>query len=260
MSEENNISSSDQFQMVLKSVMNLPGVRIVRLDFLLQELSKKFPVEIVDKAILFNPLYAGIHVNDLETIATNCINHETNQVTVISTVAGIPEELSILGTVTADTLLYIGHIIRIVQKLIYLYGWNELYISSREFDDEIMNQLTLFIGIMFGVHGATSAICRTSYSKAAKLEKTQAQKDLIKTTIDPIVNKVATLLDQKLTKEISAKGVSKAVPESVGVITGMTYLTFKPKAKKLKNYLKTLPNATNDYVDLTEEDLFIEIE
>jgi len=42
----------------------------------------------------------------------------------------------------------------------------------------------------------------------------------------------------KMTKDVFAKGVSKAVPVVGGVVSGgLTYATFKPMAKRLQKYL-----------------------
>lgn len=237
-------ATEDKFQMVLKSAMNAPGVRIIRADFLEKELSRKFPSDIVQKAIQTTPAAAGINISDLETIAQGCIQYETNKAVALSTIAGIPGGFAMALTVPGDTIQYFGHIIRIVEKLIYLYGWDELYNSNGEFDDETMSQLTLFIGVMFGVNGAASAVTKLASSMAMKVEKTIAQKTLTKGWLYPIVKKIAQIMGLKMTKNIFAKGVSKIIPLIGGVISGgLTYVTYKPLAKKLKEYLETLPNA-----------------
>ena len=147
--------------------------------------------------------------------------------------AGIPGGFAMMGTVPGDTIQYFGHIIRIVQKLIYLYGWDEMYNSNGEFDDETINQLILFIGVMFGINGATAAVTKIANSMASKVEKSLAQKALTKGWIYPIVKQIAKLMGMEMTKEVFAKSVSKIIPVIGGVTSGaLSYFTFKPMAIK----------------------------
>ncbi|WP_010235038.1 hypothetical protein [Clostridium arbusti] len=250
-----NISNDSKFFMILKAAMNVPGVQIRRNDFLRKELSIEFPANVVDMAIEKNPASAGITVTQLEKIAKSCISYETNKVTAISAVAGIPGGFAMIGTVPVDTTQYFAHIIRILQKLIYLYGWKELYNSNGDFDDDTTNQLTLFIGVMFGVNSANSAITKLAQSAAVKGEKSLANKALTKGMIYPIVKKIAEKLGVRMTKEIFAKGVSKIVPVLGGVISGgLTYATFKPSAVRLKNHLKKLPTVDVEFYKTKHKD------
>ncbi len=248
MSESVEVSSETKFFMVLKSAMDLPGVKINRDNFLQKELSKRFSKETVNLAIKKNPAYAGITVKQIEEIAKSCINYETNQVTLISTMAGVPGGLAMVGTIPADTVQYFGHILRILQKLIYLYGWSAIYNSKEDFDDETINQLTLFIGVMFGVTAATGAVAKLAGNMAMKFEKSLVNKALTKGTIYPIVKKVATTLGVKMTKEVFAKSIGKVIPVIGGVISGgLTYATFKPSALRLEKHLKKLPTADVEF-------------
>lgn len=236
--------NNDTFFTILKSAMNVPGVKIKRREYLEKELIKYFPENIVNIAIEKNPASAGISIDQIEKIAKSSIKYETNKVTTISTIAGIPGGFSMIGTIPGDIIQYFTHIIRILQKLIYLYGWKELYNVNYEFDDETMNQLTLFIGVMFGVQSANSAITKLSSIMAQNIQKSLVNRALTKGTIYPIVKKIARILSIKMTKEIFAKGVSKVVPLIGGAVSGaITYATFKPSANKLKKHLETLPTS-----------------
>lgn len=259
----NDIETTDdgKFFMILKAAMNVPGVQIKRNKFLQKELSKYFSEDVVELAISKNPAYAGITTTEIEKIAKACIDYETNKVSGISAAAGIPGGLAMIGTVPADTAQYFAHIIRILQKLVYLYGWKELYNAEGDFDDETTNQLTLFIGVMFGVNAANAAITKLAQSVAIKVEKSLANKALTKTFIYPIVKKVAQILGVQMTKEIFAKGVSKVVPVLGGLISGgITYITFKPSARRLKKHLMSLPTADVNFFRKNYEDNVIDME
>lgn len=233
--------SNIDFELVLKSAVSLPTVRIDRRAFLKSELNKYCPKDQVLDAIENNPAHAGIPVSVINKIADSCINFETNKVSAISFASGLPGGLAMFGTVPADLAQYSGHILRILQKLIYLYGWEELIPEDGKLDDETNNMLTLFVGVMFGANGAATTITKVSAGAAQQASKKFASKALTKGMIYPIVKKVSQAIGVKMTKEIFAKGVSKVIPIVGGVVSGgITYVTYKPMAYKLKRYLGTL--------------------
>lgn len=243
---ENN--NAGNFQMVVKSAMNLPGVQIKRNDFLRKELSPKFKPEIVELAIQKNPAQAGITTKEIATIAKGCINFETNHATALSFAAGLPGGVWAFGTIPADLAQYYARLIRILQKLVYLYSWPELYNTDGEFDDETQMQLILFLGVMVGVGTANTAVAILAQTAAAKVEKDLIRKALTKGTIYPIVKKIAQILGVKMTKEVFAKGVGKVVPVLGGVVSGaLTYATFKPMSWRLKEHLEKLPMADVEF-------------
>lgn len=241
-------NESRTYELMIKTVASLPMVRIDRDNFLRRELIKYYTKEQVEVAIENNPAYAGIDIETINKIAKSCINYETNKVSAISFGAGLPGGLAIAATVPADITQYFGHIIRILQKLIYLYGWEELFDDEGNMDDETSSMLTLFIGVMFGVNGAASTITKLSASAAQKASKSIAAKALTKGTIYPIVKKIAQALGVKITKETYAKGVSKAIPIVGGFVSGgLTYVSYKPMAIKLKKHLATLKWADPNF-------------
>lgn len=248
MSEIVNKGEILDFEMLLKSVARLPWVRIDREKFLQSALKPYFGDEIVSKAIVQNPAYAGITVEQIDAIANSSIKFETRNVSAISFAAGLPGGLAMAGTIPADLAQWFGHILRILQKLIYLYGWPDLYDESGGMDDETANLLTLFVGVMFGVAGAANAIAKVADAAAGRAAKVIARKALMKGWIYPIVKKVAGVLGIRMTKDIFAKGVSKMIPVIGGFTSaGLTYSTFRPMAIKLRDHLSTLKFADTDF-------------
>ncbi|WP_111928698.1 hypothetical protein [Clostridium tertium] len=233
--------NNNTFELALATALNLPMVHIDRKEFLYKELIKLCPREQVDVAIQNNPAYAGVELSIIEKIAKSCINYETNKVSTISFAAGIPGGFTMAATIPADITQYFAHILRILQKLIYLYGWEEILAEDGKLDDDTTNMLTLFVGIMFGVNGAAKTITQISALAGQKASKDIAARALTKGTIYPIVKKIAQTLGVKMTKDIFAKGVSKVIPIVGGVASGgLTYVTYKPMAYKLKKHLETL--------------------
>ena len=159
------------FETALVEVAKLPMVKIDRELFLRKELRNHYSKEVVDLAILHSPAYAGIKTTDIDRIAKNCIIAETRRVTIISAATGIPGGLAMIGTVSVDIMQYLGHLLRILQELIYLYGWQDLNLNESELDEETKNILTLFIGVMFGISGAVKAINGIAVWQQIKLQR-----------------------------------------------------------------------------------------
>lgn len=265
MTAEENQASAEQFEMILSTAAQLPGVKIDREKYLAGALGRKFSSEVVATAIESSPAAAGIEPEKLSSIADASIRYETTKVTALSTAAGIPGGLAMAGAIPADMAQYFAHVLRIAQKLAYLYGWDNLFSGTEEdIDDETKNLMILFVGVMFGVSGATEAIAQISKVVATAVEKRLAQEALTKGAIYPVVKKVATYLGIHMTKSIFSRGVSKVIPVIGGIISGgITLATYAPMSLKLKDYLAGLEMANPqtyvaEVVEVDEVDAFEE--
>ena len=213
------------FETVLVESSKLPMVKIDRELFLRKELKGRYNPEVVEKAIRYSPAYAGISVEEINRIAKSCITAETTRGTAISAVAGIPGGFALIGTVPADFTQYFAHILRIVQELIYLYGWKELNLDSTEMNQETKNLLILFVGIMFGV------------------------------------KRVAALVGVRMTKQIFSKGVAKVVPFVGAAISGgVTFITYNLMAEKLREYLASNELASVEHYKQMVDEAIIDVE
>ena len=218
---------------ILIQAVKIPGVKVQRSESLYKELIKYYSEEQVLKAIKDNPASAGILRSKITEIADQMIDYETNKVSAISFAAGLPGGAAMAATIPADVAQYFGFMLRVMQKLAYLYGFSDFELNGENISDETMNQLLIFLGVMFGVNGANQGVKIIAETASKKVSKSLAQKVLTKTTLYPIVKKVATTLGFKMTKDVSAKGVSKIVPIVGGIVSGgLTYVTFKPCAIK----------------------------
>lgn len=235
---DERIQAIDVEQLV-RDAMTLPGAKVNRSEYLKKQLRKYYPESMVEEAVRTNPIKAGVKKSGIEMIAKETINFETNQVSAVSALAGMPGGLVIAATMTADTIQYFVSMIRTAQKLAYLYGYPEMEIGSDVLDDGAMNELMIFLGVMFGVQGAEVALKKLAAVMAVNVEKQLARKALMKTTIYPIVKRMAKIIGVQMTKEIFAKGVSKTVPVVGGVVSGgLTFVTFKPCCKRLQKELE----------------------
>lgn len=249
------------FETVLVEAAKLPMVKIDRELFLRKELRNRYPKDVIELAIEYNPAYAGIESEDIYEIAKSCIVSETRKVTSLSAVAGIPGGFAMLGTIPADLAQYFGHILRILQELIYLYGWQELKLDENELNEETKNILTLFVGIMFGVDGAVKVVNKIAEQVAKQIAKKLPRKALTKGVVFPVVKKVAGLLGVQMTKEIFAGSVSKTVPVIGAVVSGtLTYVTYRPMAEKLQKYLASCEVADVESYKSMQDEEVIDVE
>lgn len=247
---------------VIQKAVKLPVVRVNREKFLYKELIKFYPEDTVRLAIEKNPAYAGIERDRINSISKHVINYETNKVSALSFAAGLPGGVAMAATVPADVVQYFGFMIRTMQKLAYLYGFSDFNLNEEEVSDETMNQITIFLGVMFGVQGANAGVKKIAAAAAQKVSRTLAHKALTKGTVYPVVKKIAQAVGIRMTKQIFAKGVSKIIPVVGGFVTGvLSYLTFKPCAKKLKKSFMDLPLSDPEfYKNQNSEIIDIEID
>ena len=149
------------FEKVLYAAMRTPGVKIKRDAFLRKELIKYCPEDVIREAIRYNPAKAGISKKIINKVSMSVINYETTKVTAISVAASIPSSAAAaaaVGAASADITSYFAHILRVVQELAYLYGFEQFEFNEDNVDSETMNFLMVFLGVMFGVQGAASTL------------------------------------------------------------------------------------------------------
>lgn len=143
---------------------------------------------------------------------------------------------------------------RLAQELAYIYGYKDIWDNGDLDIEQVKGELTLFLGVMFGVGGSASAVKMLSSSIAKQVLKKLPQKALTKTIYYPIIKKTATLIGVKITKQTFAKGVSKIIPVLGGVISGgLTYASMKPMGSRLKDTLA-------ESISYTEEEAKRDIE
>lgn len=231
----------------LRQAMRVPGAKIDREKFLRKELSHRHPKVIVERAIEHNPAYARIDRYEIDKLAKHAIDYETNKATAISFTTGLPGGIVGVATMSADIAQYFVFMLRVIQELAYLYGFDEFNLNDEDdlennFENEALNEIVVFMGVMFGVEGAGTLIKLLAQSTGKAVAKKLARQALMKTAIYPVVKKIAPWLGIQMNKQIFAKGVGKAIPVVGGVFAGgLTFATFKPCANRLKWKLRELP-------------------
>ena len=238
--------------------LNVPGVRIDRAHFLQKEFQTKLPQAVIDDAIAYNPLHAGISLELINNIADEVIKYERTCVSGISAALGMPGGIAMAATIPTDIAQYYGYMLRATQKLMYLYGFPAINMEEKgqTFDSETLNILIICLGVMYGAAGAGNALKAMAKALAAGVEKQLLRRALTKGTIYPIVKSVAKWFSVKMTKEVFAGFFKKAIPVVGGVIGGgITFLSFKPCCDKLKASFQNTMLSNPDYCSTEEDDL-----
>ena len=242
--------------------LKIPGICIDRDQFLRSEFMKDFSTETIDDALEFNPAHAGITTDQIEKYANEVIKFERNCVTGISAALSTPGGVAMAATIPADIAQYYGYMLRVTQKLLYLYGFPQIDVKEkgRKFDTETLNILTLCLGVMYGVAGANNALKAVAKALGAGVQKQLMKKALTKGTVYPVVKSVAKWFGVKMTKEVFTGFFKHAIPVVGGVIGGgLTYMSFKPCCDKLKQSLQDTVLSNPDKqeldsaIDVTEE-------
>lgn len=243
--------------------LRVPGIKINRAEFLKRELFKNHPQNVIDVAIANTPAQAKIPLIEIDKIADEVIKFERNCVSGISAALSTPGGLAMVATIPADVAQYYGYMLRVAQKLLYLYGFPEIDTEEKgqKFDSETMNILILCLGVMYGVAGANNAIKAMAKALATGVEKKLIRAALTKGTIYPIVKSVMKWFNVNLTKKIFAEAFKKAIPVVGGAIGGgITFVTFKPCCDKLKASLQDtlLSNPNHNISDEESTAIIIE--
>jgi hypothetical protein len=220
---------------VLSTSINLPFVKVNREEFLHKELSKFCtPMEVM-VALEESPLDV-LTKKEIDKLANQCISYHLTMVCGTSALMGLPGGWWMAGTIPADVTQFYGHILSLMQKLIYLYGWPSLTDVKNQLDDESLNIMTLFVGVMMGNKMAIEALAKL----ATQMSKNAGVK-ISETVLAHYAVKIAQWIGINMTKEGFAKGVGKVIPLVGAPISAtITYYTFRPMARRLKKHLDEL--------------------
>ena len=260
--DENGNGQIDIEDFIIKA-MKTPGIRIQRDSFLRKELTVQCGKQKTEEAIRTNPRKAGIDAAVIDKIADNVIKLERNKATISSTgLAAIPGEVAVqVATTAADLTQYYVFLIRVAQKLMYLYGFPQLGDKNEDgsfvIDSGTMNLLMLSIGAMYGLQEAVKAIKWVAKGFAVGTQKALMKKALTKGVIYPLVKAVFKKLSVSITKEIFTKFIANSIMFVGSVLCGgITYFSFDSCCSNFKAIIKE--TALNNPDNQVEEPGFIE--
>ena len=226
------------FNEVLAVAAEFPGVKIEREEFLQNNFSSRFDSEMVTQIVQTSPIRAGVNESVLHEIARECIDYEQMKVSALSFVTGSGGFVGI----APDFAQYLAHVLRISQKLAYIYGYPEILSIEGSMDEKTQKIILLFIGIMYGVSGANKVIAEISKSLAGKVGKDILRAALTKTAWYPLLKQVCKQVGIKVTKDALSKTTTKVIPVIGGMFSaGFSYYYFGKEAKRLHKALRENP-------------------
>ena len=224
------------FEQIFNMACELPYCKINREEYLTKQLTGLVSQEQLKTALEDGTVNAGITIEILNHVARSSITNETSKATLISAAAGLPGGVAMVATVPADLVQFYAHVLRIAQKLAYIYGAKEI-----AFNDSTETTIMIYLGAMFGVTAAGAALVKFAAANAAKIGAKVAKQPLAKHAIYNISKKILAWVSVKLTKDVTGKAVTKAIPIVSGVLSGgLSVATFLPMANRLKNQLSKL--------------------
>ena len=234
------------WERILMASMALPGAKVDRASYLDSQLSSHCDDHQVIQAILNRPAEAGLSPDLIDKLADDCIRRHVLLASGTSFAAGVPGGFAMAGTIPADMAQFYWHALVLAQKLAYLYGWPDL-LEEGKVDEQTEFQLTLLIGAMLGAAVANETLAELAKRVAEQTFRRIPRQALTKTWYYPIVKQVGKWIGVSVTKRGFAGGVAKVVPVIGGIFSaGVTAVTMRPMAKRLKNHLSTLRYAFPD--------------
>lgn len=226
------------FNEVLAVAAEFPGVKIEREEFLQNNFSSRFDSEMVARIVQTSPIKAEVNESVLHEIARECIDYEQMKVSALSFATGCG---GLVG-IPADLAQYLAHVLRISQKLAYIYGYPEIFSIEESMDEKTQKLILLFIGVMYGVSGANKVIAEISKSLASKAGKDILRSALTKTAWYPLLQQVCKQVGIKVTKDALSKTTTKVIPLIGGLFSaGFSYYCFGKGAECLHETLRENP-------------------
>ena len=229
---------------VISTAIQVPGVKVSR-EVFLREQFKDLPQEKIALILEKGPVEAGCTRAELKKKANRIIKERTAISTGASVVAGLPGGVALAATMTLDVVQFYGIALRMAQELVYLYGEADIWCEETPDPDRVTNQLILYCGVMLGVSGAAQTVRVMSSALAKQALKKLPKMHLTKKLYFQVIRSIMKFFGVKVTKNIFANAVAKALPVVGGVVAGgITLASMLPMGNRLSN---TLDKAHFEY-------------
>lgn len=228
------------FDELLRQAVSLPGTGVNRAGYLAEALGKTCNAATIRAAIDTTPAKAGVSARQLDKIAKRSIGKDGRRTTAISMAAGLPGGVAAAATIPADLVQFYAHLIHIIQKLTYLYGWGDLVrIDGGEPDTATARALVLLLGVMAGVKEADTLFAQLARRRASGASIEQLREALRSEAVFSSVNDISLALGKRLAHRLTGQVAGKTVPLVGMVISGtISFAGFGDMAKRLHKELK----------------------
>ena len=241
---------------VIIAALRTPGVKVDREEFFRKVFEEKYGEDTINLAIKKNPLKACISMIEIDEIANEVIKSERNFVTGISATLGTQGGVGVIAAVPADIIQYHVYLIRIAQKLLYLYGFPKIDMEEKSFgfDEATINLFTICLGIMNEIEGTSDAIKVVSKAQYNGAKKRAMKKILTEGVIEEEAEDAAEWFEERMVKSFIASSVKAMVPIVSSVICGTsTFASFETCAENLRDVLKDTALSNPGHEETKEE-------
>ncbi len=232
MSHESNFTYD-----LVEKALALPGIKVERDAFLMDVFKDKIKHSDIPLLLEKGPISSGlISQKEAKKTAIMIANKRKIMCSTGSFLTGLPGGFALAATIPADLMQFFAFNLRLAQEIAYIYDYRNFWDGDVLNHEKVSNELMLFLGVMFGVGGA-SYLTRLTMGKLSEqaLKKLPAMA-LTKTWYYPLVKQIAAIIGYKMTKDTFAKGISKALPVAGGLLSGsITFFTMDKMAKRLYN-------------------------
>ncbi|PTY39345.1 EcsC family protein [Brachyspira hampsonii] len=219
----------------IKTVSNMPLVKIDKHKYLVSTFASEYPSLLKD--ILEKGAYdAGVPLNIIDEKSREAINYEIGKSAAISFVSGLPGGIIGIGAVPADTVQFLMHALRIVQKLCYISGLPSFTLGDSMTDDDAC-LAAVYIGAMFEDKEAILAL--NSIWKAIAEKSMRIGFRVTSVVGYAVVSSILKSIGIKISSKGFMKSVSKALPLIGGAVSaGFTYTSLQKMSNRLYNKIK----------------------
>ena len=252
-----NTITFDVWSIVSELIAKAPGLIIGREAFLRSALKEPLSDEQLERIIQHGD-YSTVSIDTIDAVADKRIGRTRLITSSASFLTGLPSSLPALpATIVVDVSQSFAFYIYTAQELAYLYG------ETKDFTDmdneEVVKNLLLYLGAMFGIRAAGRVLILVSKNAGEILAKKFSQVAVTKVLSGipwQVAKTTAKLVSIKLTKEVAAKGITKVLPILGGVASGVvTFATFGPMAHRLQGVLREALTASDEEIEEAFEDL-----
>ena len=140
-SNQNPLKDLIKVEDIIKAALKIPGVYVKRDEFLRNAFKKVCPQNQIEKAIKTSPKEAEIDDMVIDRVAEKTITNETNKVSAISFVAGIPGGMAMAGTIsgiaTAVAIVVAILSLKRIGEETYVIIINEKYLEKKRRQSEV---------------------------------------------------------------------------------------------------------------------------
>ncbi|MCY4576117.1 MAG: hypothetical protein OXC55_05925 [Chloroflexi bacterium] len=240
-----NVDSHPILRRLLPAMTAIPGLKVDRRTFLGKQLDRHYTQNSIEvgKAIATTPLAAGVPMATLDRMADAIIMSHIVKASSVSFAAGLPGGWLAAATVPADVAQLNWHAVVCAQKLMYLYGWDDLFEDGDlQLNEETEVRIWLLVGAVFGVRTATDSL-----KEVAKASRSNAAYRIAKIRLTatplyiPLRYALVRTIGVRLTKTSFAKGIGKLIPIAGGGISAsITAVSLRSMTRNLRGHLKEI--------------------